>query len=221
MKKQFLYLIIFALFSHLGFAQTGELAGKVMDKEYNDILPFANVIIKETGTGTTTDFEGNYSLKLEEGTYTVIFSFIGYETIEISEVNIVAGDAVTVNASIGPLSNELEEVIVKATTAENTEASILNVQKKSINLLDGISAQAFGKIGASRAATAVKSVPGVSVQGGKYVYVRGLGDRYTKSILNGVDIPGLDPDRNTIQLDIFPTSILDNIQVVKSFTAGS
>ena len=57
MKKQFLYLIIFALFSNLSFAQTGELAGKVMDKEYNDILPFANVIIKETGTGTTTDFE--------------------------------------------------------------------------------------------------------------------------------------------------------------------
>ena len=199
MKNQILILGIFALFSQWGFAQTGELAGQIMDKEYNDILPFANVIIQETGTGTTTDFEGNYSLKLEEGVYTVIFSFIGYETIEISEVAIVAGEATQLNASIGPLSNELEEVIVKATTAENTEASILNVQKKSVNLLDGISAQTFSKIGASKAANAVKSVPGVSVQGGKYVYVRGLGDRYTKSILNGVDIPGLDPDRNTIQ----------------------
>ncbi len=220
MKNQFLYLIIFALFSSLSFAQTGELAGKVMDKEYNDILPFANVIIKETGTGTTTDFEGNYSLKLEEGVYTVVFSFIGYETIEISQVSIEVGEVTNVNTSIGPLSNQLQEVVVKATTAENTEASILNVQKKSINLLDGISAQTFSKIGASKAASAVKSVPGVSVQGGKYVYVRGLGDRYTKTILNGVDIPGLDPDRNTIQLDIFPTNILDNIQVVKSFTAN-
>jgi len=81
MKKQFLYLVIFALFSQLGLAQTGDLAGTVMDKEYNDILPFANVIIKETGTGTTTDFEGNYNLKLEEGVYTVAFSFIGYETL--------------------------------------------------------------------------------------------------------------------------------------------
>ncbi len=219
MKKQFLYLIIICIFSNLIYSQTGELAGKVMDKEYNDILPFANVIIKETGTGTTTDFEGDYSIKLEEGIYTVVFSFIGYETVEISEVQISAGEATNLNASIGPLSNELQEVIVKATSAENTEASILNVQKKSINLLDGISAQAFSKIGASKAASAVKSVPGVSVQGGKYVYVRGLGDRYTKSILNGVDIPGLDPDRNTIQMDIFPTNILDNIQVVKSFTA--
>ena len=219
MKKQFLYLLVFAMFSNFISAQTGELSGQVMDKEYNDILPFANVVIKETGTGTTTDFEGNYSIKLNEGIYTVVFSFIGYETVEISEVQIKQGEVTVVNASIGPLSNELEEVVVKATTAENTEASLLNVQKKSINLLDGISAQTFSKIGASNSAKAVKSVPGVSVQGGKYVYVRGLGDRYTKSILNGVDIPGLDPDRNTIQMDIFPTNVLDNIQVVKSFTA--
>lgn len=219
MKNQFLYLIILTLFSNLIYSQSGELSGKIMDKEYNDILPFANVIVKETGTGTTTDFEGNYSIRLDEGVYTVSFSFIGYETLEISGVQIKAGETTNLDSSIGPLSNELEEVVVRATTAENTEASILNVQKKSINLLDGISAQTFSKIGASNSASAVKSVPGVSVQGGKYVYVRGLGDRYTKSILNGIDIPGLDPDRNTIQMDIFPTNILDNIQVVKSFTA--
>jgi len=219
MKKQFIYLVLFALCSNFIIAQTGELNGKVFDKEYNDILPFANVIIKETGTGTTTDFEGNYSMNLEEGTYTVTFSFIGYETAEVSGVVVKAGEIATVNSSIGPLSNQLEEVLVRATTAENTEASLLNVQRKSVNLLDGISSQTFKKIGANRAAAAVKSIPGVSVVGGKYVYVRGLGDRYTKSILNGVDIPGLDPDRNTIQLDIFPTSVLDNIQVVKTFTA--
>ena len=219
MKNQFLYLIILTLFSNLIYSQSGELSGKIMDKEYNDILPFANVIVKETGAGTTTDFEGNYSIRLDEGVYTVSFSFIGYETLEISGVQIKAGETTNLDSSIGPLSNELEEVVVRATTAENTEASILNVQKKSINLLDGISAQTFSKIGASNSASAVKSVPGVSVQGGKYVYVRGLGDRYTKSILNGIDIPGLDPDRNTIQMDIFPTNILDNIQVVKSFTA--
>src|SRR5690606_8323191 len=68
-------------------------------------------------------------------------------------------------------------------------------------------------------ATAVRTVPGVSVQEGKYVYVRGLGDRYSKSILNGVDIPGLDPDKNTVQMDIFPTNILENIVVVKSGSA--
>jgi len=213
-------LIIFGLAVNVIFAQKGELTGKVLDKEYNDVLPFANVLVKNSTIGTTTDFEGIYNLKLDEGIYTVAFSFIGYETIEINEVEIKAGEVFELNASIGPLENKLEEVIVKASTKQNTESSLLNVQKKSINLLDAVSAQTFSKIGASNSAKAVKSVPGVSVQGGKYVYVRGLGDRYTKSILNGVDIPGLDPDRNTIQMDIFPTNILDNIQVVKSFTAN-
>lgn len=218
--KRTIYILVGALLAASSiFAQIGELSGKVLDKEYNDVLPFANVVVNGTSAGTTTDFEGNYSIKLEPGVYTVTFSFIGYETAEISQVFVKANEITSLNASIGPLSNELQEVVVKATTQENTEASLLNVQKKSINLLDGISAQTFSKIGASNSAKAVKSVPGVSVQGGKYVYVRGLGDRYTKSILNGVDIPGLDPDRNTIQMDIFPTNVLDNIQVVKSFTA--
>ena len=67
----------------------------------------------------------------------------------------------------------------------------------------GLSSQRIKSSGASDIASAVKSVPGVSVEGGKYVFVRGLGDRYTKSILNGIDIPGLDPDRNTVQMDYF------------------
>ena len=91
------------------------------------------------------------------------------------------------------------------------------MRAKSANVMDGISAQTFKKIGDGNAA-AVKRVPGVSLQGGKYV-VRGLGDRYTKTTLHGMDIPGLDPDRNSLQMDIFPTNIISNIIVRKSFTA--
>ncbi len=213
------FLVLLSLSIHNLFAQKGDLIGKVIDKEINDVLPFANVQVKGTTIGTTTDFEGIYSLKMDPGVYTVTFSFIGYETVEITEVIIKAGQETTVNASIGPLSNQLEEIVITTRTSDNTEAAILDVQKKSVNLIDGMSSQAFKKVGASNLVNAVRNVPGVSVQGGKYVYVRGLGDRYTKSILNGVDIPGLDPDRNTVQMDIFPTNILDNVQVIKSSTA--
>ena len=48
--------------------------------------------------------------------------------------------------------------------------------------------------------------------------MRGLGDRYTKTILNGMEIPGLDPDRNSVQMDIFPATVIDNITVYKTFT---
>ncbi len=217
-------LIVFGftfLFAQKGDSlRKGTLTGKVLDNEISDVLPFANVVVKEETIGTTTDFDGLYELSLPKGTYTIIFSLMGYETKEISGVVIESGEVTELNSSLGSVSNQLQEVIVKTTTRQNTEQSVLQTQKKSINMLDGISAQTFEKIGASNSAAAVKSVPGVSVQGGKYVYVRGLGDRYTKSILNGVDIPGLDPDRNTIQMDIFPTNIVDNIQVVKTFTAN-
>ena len=76
----------------------------------------------------------------------------------------------------------------------------------------------MSKSGDSKAADALARVPGLTVQGGKFVFVRGLGDRYTKTTLNGMQIPGLDPDRNTVQLDIFPTSVIDNITVYKAFT---
>ncbi len=201
------------------FSQNGIISGTVNDGEFNDVLPFANILIKGTTKGTTSDFDGKYVLEVEPGIYTVTFSYLGYETKEISEVIIESGGEQIIDITLNPLANALDEVVVTTTVSKNTEASVLNLQKNSVALLDGLSIQSIKKSGAGDIASAIKSVPGVSVQGGKFVYVRGLGDRYTKSILNGVDVPGLDPDRNTLQLDIFPTNILDNIIVVKSATA--
>jgi TonB-dependent receptor len=197
--------------------QTGKIAGTIMDGEFNEPMAFANVLIKNTTKGTTSDFDGKYSIDVEAGNHTLVFSYIGYQTIEISDVVVKSNDDVIVDVTLN--TNSLETVVITTTVRKNTESAILDLQKKSITLLDGLSAQSIKSSGASNIASAVKNVPGVSIQGGKYVYVRGLGDRYTKSILNGVDIPGLDPDRNTIQMDIFPTNILDNIIVVKSAAA--
>lgn len=200
-------------------AQKGTLAGLIKDGEINDVLPFATVLIKGADKGTTSDFEGTYSVGLEAGTYTVIFKFLGFETTEVTGVIIKPDDVTSLDITMKEALGTLDEIIINAETARNTESSVLYIQRRSVNLLDGISSQNFKKLGTSDLANAVKSVPGVSIQEGKYVYVRGLGDRYTKTILNGVDIPGLDPDRNTIQMDIFPTTIIDNVLVFKSATA--
>ena len=116
------------------------------------------------------------------------------------------------------MAEGLEEVVVAVSAKQNTESAVL-VFKKSRWPCRWTIITRIKSTGASDIASAKKSVPGVSVQGGKYVYVRGLGDRYTKSILNGIDIPGFDPDRNTVQMDLFPTSILDNVIIIKSSTA--
>ena len=219
MKKSNLYTPLFTLlFSYIALGQIG-ITGTVIDGDFNEPLPFANILVQETGTGVTSDFDGKYSFELPAGIYSIQFSFVGYETKIITEIE-VGGDEYTItDVVLNSAAEGLEEVVVTVEARRNTEASVLEIQRKSASLLDGISAQAFKKIGASNIAAAVKSVPGVSVQGGKYVYVRGLGDRYSKSVLNGVDIPGLDPDRNTIQMDLFPTSMLSNVLVIKSARA--
>lgn len=181
---------------------------------------FGTVLVKNSaGTGTTSDLDGTYSLSLDPGTYQLEFSYIGLASITISDVVITANNITIVNAQLEENSQVIEEVVVTAKASRNTEVALATLKRNSTNVIDGITASNFKKIGDSDAASAMKRVTGVSVEGGKYIYVRGLGDRYTKSILNGMEVPGLDPDRNTLQMDIFPTNILDNIIVLKSFTA--
>ncbi|MFT5891808.1 MAG: TonB-dependent receptor [Dokdonia sp.] len=214
-----LIISFFVIFLNISFviAQTGNISGTINDGQFNDILPFANIILQGTQKGTTSDFEGKYNFELEPGTYTIEYSFVGYQTQAISEIVVKTNETTIVNITLA--SESLEEVIITTTLRKNTEQSVLNIQKNSAQLMDGLSLESIKRTGASNVAAAIKNVPGVSVQGGKYVYVRGLGDRYTKSILNGVDVPGLDPDRNTLQLDVFPSSVLENIIVIKSATA--
>jgi TonB-dependent receptor len=214
-----LYLLLLATLFCVGFAQAqkGKVAGNLIDGEFVEPLAFGNVLVKGTTTGTTSDFDGKYELELDPGTYTLVFSFVGYNTQEIVDVVIKPGEVTTLDVTLE--TNSLDTIVLTTSVKRNSESAVLNLQKKSVTLLDGLSAESIKSSGASNVAAAVKSVPGVSIQGGKYVYVRGLGDRYTKSILNGIDIPGLDPDRNTIQMDLFPTSILDNVIVLKSAAA--
>ncbi len=214
--QKVLTFVFICLLSASSLAQ-GKITGTVIDGEFNEPLAFANVLVKGTTTGTTSDFDGKYELELDEGTYTLVFSYVGYNTKEITDIVVKNGEVVTVDTVLE--TNALDTIVITTSVKRNTENAVLDIQKKSAVVLDGLSAQAIKSTGASNVASAVKSVPGVSIVGDKYVYVRGLGDRYTKSILNGVDIPGLDPDRNTIQMDLFPTSILDNVIVIKSASA--
>lgn len=213
-----IFFIVFSLTFSFFYGQS-KIIGKVIDQEFNETMPFANVLVKGTNIGVTTDFDGNYSINVEPGTYTLVFSFVGYKTKELTDINVSENDVREVNVNLSSSSLGLEEVVISVSVQKNTEEALLMMQKKSANLMDGLSSEAFKKVGSSNLANAIKRAPGVSIMGGKYVYVRGLGDRYTKSILNGVEIPGLDPDRNTIQMDLFPTNILDNVQIIKSFTA--
>lgn len=220
MNKFFLNCLIFLLASGSVFAQDGLIRGTVYDEGIGETLIGVTVLAKGTNYGDITDFDGKFEIKLPVGTYDIQFSFISFETIVISDVVVVADKPVILNnIQMKEAVSELGEVVVTAEAIRNSEAIVSITKKKAISLLDGISAASFDKIGDSDASAAVKRITGVSVEGGKYVYVRGLGDRYTKTTLNNVDIPGLDPDRNSLQMDIFPTSLIDNMMVYKTAVA--
>ncbi|HEY9116382.1 MAG TPA: TonB-dependent receptor, partial [Roseivirga sp.] len=221
MNKFYLNCLIFFLASvSSAFAQDGFIRGTVYDEGLGETLPGVTVMAKGTNFGDVTDFDGKFEIKLPVGTYDIQFSFISFETIVISGVVVAEGTPVIFNnVKMKEAISELGEVVVTAEAIRNSEAIVAITKKKAINLMDGMSAASFDKIGDSDASSAVKRITGVSVEGGKYVYVRGLGDRYTKTTLNNVDIPGLDPDRNSLQMDIFPTNLIDNMMVYKTAVA--
>lgn len=220
MYKHLIFGMSFFLLVGFANAQQGSVRGTVIDKTTGEPLIGVSVAVKETSQGAVTDFDGKFEIKLDPGVYDITLSYISYQSITVEKINVEPNKANFIGeVSLAEDDTELGAVTVTAETIRNTEQAILSVKMKSPAVMDGISAASFRKIGDSDAAGAAKRVTGVSVEGGKYVFVRGLGDRYTKTMLNNVDIPGLDPDRNSLQIDIFPTSLLNNMIVVKSFMA--
>jgi hypothetical protein len=212
------FLFTLAAFAAIG--QNGIIRGSVIEESNGETIIGVNVYIKDTSIGTVTDLDGEFTLEVDPGTYTVEVSYIGYQTVNIEDVEVKAGEVSLLNdIRLSEETQELEEIVVTAKAVRTTEAALLTLKKKAPAMLDGISSARFKLTGDATAVEAAKRVTGVSVEGGKYVYVRGLGDRYSKTTLNGVEIPGLDPDRNTLQMDIFPTNLLDNIVISKNFTA--
>lgn len=183
--------------------------------------PVVDAKVSVNGVGKLyTDLDGAYNLRLTPGKYTLSFSqtldgFIDEER----EIEVIAGEVLIVDIEMSTSLTDVDEVIVTARVAPPTSDEKLDEDRaEGEGTTDNIGKEAMQKKGIQTAVDAVATTPGASVEDGKNVYIRGLGDRYTKTILNGMDIPGLDPDRNSVQLDIFPTVLVDKITVYKTFT---
>ncbi len=219
--KRFLLICILFISGIVSAQYTGSVSGKLTDKEFNnEPLAFANVLIKGTTKGTTSDFDGIYSLELlDPGTYTVVFSFVGYKTIEI-ETLIEAGVTNEINVVLEANSAALEEVIIKTTKKRETESALLLQQKKAVLMETAIGAQELSKKGVGTIAGAVTKIAGISKQSGSgNVFVRGLGDRYNITTLNGLPLASNNAAQKNIDLSLFSTDIVENIGVSKTFNA--
>jgi hypothetical protein len=200
--------------------EVGGLRGVVSDKDFDRPLGAAQVLIAETGEKRTTDDEGHFVFEqVKAGTYTVVFSKEGYTRQVVPNTVVSAGRMTEVNAALVGEFLEMEEFVVQdQDLGAGSEIGLLSLRMEAPKIMDSISSELMAKAGATDAAAALRLVPGASVEGGKYAVVRGLPDRYVNSQLNGVRLPTADEDKRAVQLDQFPTAMIENIQVSKTFT---
>ncbi len=214
-----IHLFIALFVTAMAMAQKGTVTGTLTDKDaHNATLPFANAVIKGTGIGTTTDENGKYSLAIDPGTYTLVFSFLGYENAE-QQFTIVAGQTTTINQALGSGAYTLNDVVVQAAQANREkETALLLDQKNAVTITQSIGAQELTRKGVSDAASAVTKVTGISRrEGSGGIFVRGLGDRYNSTTFNGLPLPSNEPTNKNVALDIFSTDVIQSVGVSKTY----
>lgn len=212
MKKLFSIFILLTLFS-LG-ATAGIIKGTIIDKQTKEPLTGATVQLAGSTTGGVADMDGNYSLTIKNGTYTVTVKYIGYKTIEIKDVKVTA--ETTLNFELEPDSQTLGEVSVVAQVKKNTEMSALTDQRRSLVVQSAVSAQQISRTQDKDASEVIRRVPGVSIIDERFVMVRGLSQRYNNVWINGSAVPSSEADSRAFSFDIIPSSQIDNMTIIKS-----
>jgi outer membrane receptor protein involved in Fe transport len=207
----FIVMVLFLLTQSL---YAGKVRGKILDADSGEAVFGASVIVRSTNTFAKTDFDGKYELDLPAGSHVVEYQMFGYAPQKKS-VNVKDDGVETVNITFG--AKKLDVVQVEGRALNNTEASLLQLQKKSTTVSDGISQESIKKSPDSSAGEVVKRVSGITLLGGKYVFVRGLGERYSTTVLNEALIPSVEPDKRVVPLDIFPSGMLKNVRIIKTF----
>jgi hypothetical protein len=215
-----LKLFILTLFiSVVSFSQTkGTISGVLTDKDSNnETLPFANVLLKGTQINVTTDINGTYSINAPAGNYIIQFSFIGYETLEFP-IKVISGETTALSKALGASGYKLDDVVITTTANKQKETALLMDQKNAVQIKQSIGSQELARKGVSDVATAVTKTSGITRQEGSgNIFVRGLGDRYNSTTMNGLPIPSNDPEKKNLNLEIFSTDIVEYISIDKVY----
>lgn len=199
-------------------ASSGSIVGVLVDAKSGEPIIEAKVSIPGTGYVTHTDFGGRFRLDVPPGTYELRFFEGIHQPARTTGIVVGPGKSVSAHARLLPLEGfEQETSIVAKVEKDRLEGQLLARQRAAATG-DIIGRAEIAKTSDSTAAEAARRVVGATVVGGRFVYVRGLGERYTNSLLDGAPLPSPEPDRAAVPLDLFPVDVLDNITIVKTFT---
>ena len=208
-------------------AGEGIISGQIIDKESGQPLGGVAILLEGTNIATVTDREGRYSLgPAPAGEYTVSFVKTGYIEANVTDYAIVGGEVSVFPFGLPPrpaeMSDEVYELQDFTVTAEvaNEMMALIDLKQTAVGAVDFLSAEDMARFGGSDLSDLVQKITGVNVVEGKFAVVRGLSDRYNSTLVNGLPVPSPDPLRQGVQLDLFPTSIIDNIVTNKMFLAN-
>ncbi|MFM9008041.1 MAG: carboxypeptidase-like regulatory domain-containing protein, partial [Bacteroidota bacterium] len=215
MQKSILLTLLLLSITRLVSAQ-GTVRGKVSDNLGEALIGVTVVVKGNTTIGSSTDFDGNYSLRLpDDKPVVLLISYIGFRTLE-EQVQVTGGGVVVKNFVLQSSAVEVKEVQVEAKAVKAANYFMENMKKQSATTIDYISSETMRKTGDNNVASAVSRVTGVSNTSTGFITVRGIGDRYIRTTVNGSTIPTLDPFTNNIRLDFIPANLVDNIIITKT-----
>ena len=218
--SSFLFLLILA--TQVGYSQlNGKISGKVTDSKSGETLIGLTVKITAATLGASTDIEGRYTLgNLNPGKYNLTFSYIGYQSKNITDIEVLAGKTTSLDVVMEEASSlALEEVVITATVRQESISALYAQQKNSISISSGITSELIRKTPDRNTSEVLRRVSGASIQENKFVIIRGLADRYNSSILNNAVLPSSEPDRKAFSFDIIPSNLIDRIVINKTASA--
>jgi TonB-dependent receptor len=210
-----LFFIVSFSFSTLPAQTTGIIQGAVTDRSTGEPLPGATVYAD--GKGIAADVDGRYSLSLPAGgVYTLVFSYISYQSLTVENVAVRAGATTETNAALTPDGLRLDEITVTAARRHHSDIAVLSAMKTASVVMSGISSQSIARTQDRDAAEVVKRIPGISVIGDRFVVIRGLAQRYNNAWLNGMALPSSEADSRAFSFDLIPGSLIENMMIVKT-----
>jgi len=196
----------------------GNIEGKLVD-ERGETLIGASVLLEGTSSGCRTDLDGKFTLRnINDGTYNLIFTYISYEKKTVTGVIVKDGSSEFLNVTMQKSGKGLKEVVIKSQVKKETINALMIQQKNLSTISDGISAESIKRTPDRNTSDVLKRVSGVSMADNKFAVIRGLADRYNLAMLNGDILPSSEADRKAFSFDIFPSSLLENIVIIKAAT---
>ena len=198
---------------------TGELQGAIVDIEKRKPVQGARIFVRGVDVEVKSGKDGKFTLRLPAGMHALSVVHPDFSMQTIDDVHVTADQKQTVDIELTPSSLELDDYTVVAPEIEGGIAELNRERQGSSAVAEVIGAEQIAKSGDSSAAGALKRVTGLTLVGGKYIYVRGMGERYSSTLMNGSTLPSPEPERRVVPLDMFPVDILESVLIQKTYSA--